>query len=108
MITYSELCAVAEPQPYFAELPDLRRETKNTLQKLRDIVTIVRCEGLISPTVESIKSTTDPITTAKAMPESPAGTAAWHDKDRGNYPLWRPSTPTIRRTPSAADAPKGL
>jgi hypothetical protein len=43
--------AVADPQPYFAELSDLRRETKNTLHKLRDIVMFILCEVSISPTI---------------------------------------------------------
>jgi DDE_Tnp_1-associated len=34
------------PQPYFAELPDPRRETKNKLHKLQDIVMIVLCAVL--------------------------------------------------------------
>jgi hypothetical protein len=33
--------------------PYLRRETKNTLHKLRDILMIVLCEDLISPTILS-------------------------------------------------------
>src|ERR687887_154936 len=34
------------PQPYFAHLPDPRRETKNKLHKLQDIVMIVLCAVL--------------------------------------------------------------
>ncbi len=34
------------PQPYFAHLPDPRRETKNKLHKLGDIVMIVLCAVL--------------------------------------------------------------
>jgi hypothetical protein len=35
-----------DPMPYFAGLQDLRRETKNKLHKLTDIVLIVLCAGL--------------------------------------------------------------
>jgi hypothetical protein len=31
------------PQPYFANLPDPRRETKNKLHKLEDIMISVLC-----------------------------------------------------------------
>jgi hypothetical protein len=34
------------PQPYFANLPDPRRETKNKLHELEDIVRIVLCAVL--------------------------------------------------------------
>ena len=32
-----------DPRPYFADLPDPRRETKNKLHKLHDILMIVLC-----------------------------------------------------------------
>ena len=35
-----------DPRPYFAELPDPRRETRNQLHLLHDIVTIVLCAVL--------------------------------------------------------------
>jgi hypothetical protein len=35
-----------DPRPYFSELTDPRRETKNKLHKLRDIVMIVLCAVL--------------------------------------------------------------
>ena len=34
------------PQPFFAELPDPRRETRNKLHKLEDIVMITLCTVL--------------------------------------------------------------
>ena len=35
-----------DPRPYFADLPDPRRETRNKLHKLHDILVIVLCEVL--------------------------------------------------------------
>ena len=35
-----------DPRPYFADLPDPRRETQNTLHKLHDILMIVLCAVL--------------------------------------------------------------
>ena len=35
-----------EPCPYFADLPDPRRETQNKLHKLHDILMMVRCTVL--------------------------------------------------------------
>lgn len=34
------------PQPYFADLPDPRRETRNKLHKLEDIIMITLCAVL--------------------------------------------------------------
>ncbi len=35
-----------DPRPYFADLPDPRRETRNKLHKLHDILMIVLCAVL--------------------------------------------------------------
>ncbi|MFZ0256646.1 MAG: transposase family protein, partial [Gammaproteobacteria bacterium] len=35
-----------DPRPYFAELPDPRRETRNKLHELHDILMIVLCAVL--------------------------------------------------------------
>jgi len=35
-----------DPRPYFADLPDPRRETQNKLHKLHDILMIVLCAVL--------------------------------------------------------------
>jgi DDE_Tnp_1-associated len=35
-----------DPRPYFADLPDPRRETRNKLHPLNDIVMIVLCTVL--------------------------------------------------------------
>ena len=35
-----------DPRPYFADLPDPRRETRNKLHKLQDILMIVLCAVL--------------------------------------------------------------
>ena len=35
-----------DPRPYFANLPDPRRETRNKLHKLHDILMIVLCAVL--------------------------------------------------------------
>ncbi|MDD2730375.1 transposase family protein, partial [Malikia sp.] len=37
---------LANPQTYFAELPDPRRQTRNKLHKLEDIVMITLCAVL--------------------------------------------------------------
>jgi len=38
---------LADPRPYFADLPDPRRETRNKLHPLNDIVMIVLCAVLV-------------------------------------------------------------
>ncbi|HOW77051.1 MAG TPA: transposase family protein [Candidatus Competibacteraceae bacterium] len=35
--------ALLDPRPYFADLPDPRRETRNKRHKLQDILIMVRC-----------------------------------------------------------------
>jgi hypothetical protein len=50
------------PQPYFANLPDPRRETKNKLHKLEDIVMSVLCAVL-----SGIESSSENNTLAKAI-----------------------------------------
>ena len=40
------LARLPDPRPYFADLPDPRRETRNKLHKLHDSVMIVLCAVL--------------------------------------------------------------
>jgi hypothetical protein len=45
------------PQPYFANLPDPRRETKNKLHKLEDIMISVLCTVCCLRFLDGIKKT---------------------------------------------------
>jgi hypothetical protein len=46
MLPQLMLPQLLDPRPYFADLPDPRRETRNKLHKLHDILMIVLCAVL--------------------------------------------------------------